>query len=59
MVKRVRVGFSEAQINVLLKLSSGELLRQITHNTADPVLTEVTMKIVRAKEKFMPGRKEE
>jgi hypothetical protein len=54
MVKRVRVGLSEAHINTLLKISSGELIRQITHNSVDPLLTEVTMKIVKAKEKFMP-----
>lgn len=59
MGKQVRPSFSELQINVLLRLTSMELLRQITHNTTDPVMAEVAMKVVKAKEKFMPERKEE
>jgi len=59
MNKRVRVGLSEAHINVLLRLSSAELLRQINHNATDTLMAEVAMKMVKAKEKFMPGRKEE
>ena len=35
-----------------------ELLRQITHNSIDPVLGEAAMRIVKAKERFMPERKE-
>ena len=59
MAKQVRPSFSELQINVLLRLTSMELLRQITHNAIDPVMAEVAMKVVKAKEKFMPERKEE
>jgi len=59
MNKRVRVSLSEAHINVLLRLSAAELFRQINHNGTDTLTAEVTMKMVKAKEKFMPERKEE
>jgi len=58
MNKNTRVSLSEAHINVLLRLSSAELLRQINHNDTDTLMAEVTMKMVKAKEKFMPERKE-
>lgn len=57
-MKTVRVSLSEAQINRLLDLTSKELLRQITHHCIDEVMGEAAMRIVRAKEKFMPERKE-
>jgi hypothetical protein len=57
MNKQVRVGLSEAQINVLMNLCSVELQRQISHKAIDPLTAETTMRIVRAKEKFMPERK--
>ena len=57
-MKTVRVSFSEAHINILLKVTSTELLRQITHHYIDEVMGETAMRIVRAKEKFMPERKE-
>jgi len=59
VIKSVRVSLSEAQINILLRLSSAELLRQITHKAIDPMIAETAMKIVKAKEKFMPERKGE
>ena len=59
MIKSTRVSFSEAQINVLLRLTSTELLRQITHKAIDPLTAETAMRMVRAKEKFMPERKED
>lgn len=58
-MKVVRVSLSEAHVNVLLRLASTELLREITHKSIDPVMGETAMRIVRAKEKFMPERKEE
>jgi len=58
MNKSVRVSLSELQVNWLMRLTSMELLRQITHNSVDPVLGEAAMRIVKAKEKFMPGGKE-
>lgn len=57
-MKVVRVSLSEAKVNCLLRLTSTELLRQISHKSIDPVMGEATMRIVRAKEKFMPERKE-
>jgi len=36
-----------------------ELVRQINHHAIDPISTEVAMKMVKAKEKFMPEGKEE
>jgi hypothetical protein len=59
MIKSVRVSLSEAHINILVRLTSMELLRQITHKSIDPLMGETAMKVVRAKERFMPGRKEE
>ena len=58
MNKSVRVSLSELQVNWLMRLTSMELLRQITHNSIDPVLGEAAMRIVKAKERFMPERKE-
>ena len=55
----VRVSLTEAHINILLNLTSKELLRQITHKAIDPLTAETSMRIVKAKEKFMPERKVE
>jgi len=57
-MKAVRVSLSEAQINVLVKLCGTELQRQINHRAIDPLTTETTVRMVRAKEKFMPGKEE-
>jgi hypothetical protein len=58
-MKTTRVSLSETQVNTLMKLSGDELVRQITHKAIDPLMAEVAMKMVKAKEKFMPERKEE
>jgi hypothetical protein len=58
-MKTTRVSLSEIQVNTLMKLSGDELVRQITHKAIDPLMAEVAMKMVKAKEKFMPERKEE
>ncbi|MGA2669989.1 MAG: hypothetical protein ABSF21_01010 [Dehalococcoidia bacterium] len=52
MNKRVRIGLSEAVVDVFLKLGSAELVRQLHHNAGDPVLTEGVMQLVKANEKF-------
>ena len=57
-MKTVRVSLTEAHINILLNLTSKELLRQITHKAIDPLTAETSMRIVKAKEKFMPQNKE-
>jgi len=58
MNKRVRVSLSEAQVNALMHLTSMELVRQINHHATDTITAEVAMKMVKAKEKFMPEGKE-
>jgi len=52
MSKTVRVSLSEAEIDVLLKVGSEELLRQVHHHFSDPLLVGIQMKAVKAKEKF-------
>lgn len=58
MNKRVRISLSEVQVNALMHLTSMELVRQINHQAIDPISTEVAMKMVKAKERFMPEGKE-
>jgi hypothetical protein len=58
-MKTVRVTLSEAHTNILMNLCSVELQRQISHRAIDPLTAETTMRIVKAKERFMPERKGE
>jgi hypothetical protein len=59
MNKQIRIGFSEAEVDVILKLTSAEVVKQIHHKVSDPILVEVMMKATKAKEKFNSKERKE
>jgi len=52
MNKQIRISVSEAEVDILLKLTTAEVVRQIHHQASDTTLVGVMVKATKAKEKF-------